>query len=90
MFHKQFTLEESLSITTGRCDLTIALMLGKCIKNINMIVNRSILVSHYPKPLGGQPQRFFLCIFLARVAMAGCNGQAFFWCQRTIDSYFVS
>jgi hypothetical protein len=30
-----------------------------------MIVNWSILVSHYPKPPGGQPQRDFLCIFLA-------------------------
>jgi hypothetical protein len=28
-------------------------------KNINMIVNWSNLVSHYPKPLGGQPQRDF-------------------------------
>jgi hypothetical protein len=28
-------------------------------KNINMIVNWSILVSHYPKPPGGQPQRDF-------------------------------
>jgi hypothetical protein len=35
-----------------------------------MIVNWSILVSHYPKPPGGQPQRDFLCIFLAWVAMA--------------------
>ena len=26
------TLEESMSITTGRCDLAIAIMLGKCIK----------------------------------------------------------
>ena len=37
----------------------LRLMLGKCIKIINMIVNWSILVSHYPKPPGGQPQRDF-------------------------------
>ena len=48
----------------------LRLMLGKCIKNINMIVNWSILASHYPKPPGGQPQRFFLYISLAWVAMA--------------------
>jgi hypothetical protein len=54
------TLEESLSITTGRCDLAIASHARKMHKkNINMIVNYSILVSHYPKPLGGQPQRDF-------------------------------
>ena len=50
------TLEESLSITTGRCDLAIATHARKMHKKINMIVNWSILVSHYPKPPGGQPQ----------------------------------
>ena len=48
-----------------------------------MIVNWSILVSHYPKPPGGQPQRFFLMHFPSvscngQVAMEGCNEQAFF------------
>jgi hypothetical protein len=53
------SLEESLSITTGRCDLAIAIHARKMHKNINMIVNWSILVSHCPKPPGGQPQRDF-------------------------------
>jgi hypothetical protein len=58
-----YTLEESLSITTGRCDLAIATHARKMHKkNINMIVNWSNLVSHYPKPPVGQPQRDF-CAF---------------------------
>jgi hypothetical protein len=60
MFDGLHALEESLSITTGRCDLAIATHARKMHKkNINMIVNWSILVSHYPKPPGGQPQRDF-------------------------------
>jgi hypothetical protein len=48
-----------------------------------MIVNWSILVSHYPKPPGGQPQRDFYAFSSSmsrngQVATAGCNGQAFF------------
>jgi hypothetical protein len=54
------SLEESLSITTSRCDLAIATHARKMHKKIiNMIVNWSILVSYYPKPPGGQPQRDF-------------------------------
>ena len=54
------TLEESLSITTGHCELAIATHVRKMYKkNINMIVNWSILVSYYLKPPGGQAQRFF-------------------------------
>jgi hypothetical protein len=47
-----------------------------------MIVNWSILVSHYPKPPGGQPQKDFMHFpsmsCNGQVATAGCNGQAFF------------
>jgi hypothetical protein len=56
----QGSLEESLSITTGRCNLAIVTHARKMHKkNINTIANWSILVSHYPKPLGEQPQRDF-------------------------------
>ena len=47
-----------------------------------MIVNWSVLVSHYPKPPGGQPQEILMHFpSMSRngqVATAGCNKQAFF------------
>jgi hypothetical protein len=43
----------------GHCEFaTHARKMHKKI-SIDMIVNWSILVSHYPKPSGGQPQRDF-------------------------------
>ena len=76
-------IEESLSITTNHCDLAIATHARKMHKKkINIIVNWSILVSHYPNPPGGQPQRFFMHFSSmsrnGQVATAGCNGQVFF------------
>jgi hypothetical protein len=53
------TLEESLSITTGRCDLAIATHARKMHKKYQYDSQLSILVSQYPKPPGGQPQRDF-------------------------------
>ena len=47
------TLEESLSIINGRCDLAIATHARKMQKkNINVIVNWSILVAKWPSRNG--------------------------------------
>ena len=47
-----------------------------------MIVNWRILVSHYPKPPGGQPKIFFMQFHgtsrNGQFATEGWNGQAFF------------
>jgi hypothetical protein len=70
-----------LSITTGRCDLAIATHARKMHKK-HQYDCRSILVSHYPKPMGGQPQEILMHFpSMSRngqVAMASCNRQAFF------------
>jgi hypothetical protein len=64
------TLEESLSITTGRCDLAIATHARKIHKNNQYDCQLEYFSWSLSKTSGWTTTKRFLCIFLAWVAMA--------------------
>jgi hypothetical protein len=79
----QPTLEESLSITTGRCDLAIATRARKMHKNLFVVVHPEVLDNDKLKYSNWQSYWYFFMHFPSmsrndQVATAGCNGQAFF------------